>query len=117
MDYTTAGGAKQVYGPPCSLLGKNHAETIRTGQNKDAVFVKNSVLINCKQQYVFVLPKELNQYMPPLSGLAGFGGFFSGISATRLSVVSTMEATEAAFSRALRQTLVGSTMPKSIMSP
>ena len=58
-----------------------------------------------------------DQYMPPMSGEAGIGGFFSGMSATRLSVVRTMEATEAAFSMALRQTLVGSTMPSSIMSP
>ena len=57
-----------------------------------------------------------NQYI--MSGLgAGIGGFFSGMSATRLSVVRTIEATEAAFSRALRQTFVGSTMPSLIMSP
>ena len=35
--------------------------------------------------------------MPPMSGAAGMGGFFSGMSATRLSVVRTIEATEAAF--------------------
>ena len=34
-----------------------------------------------------------------------------------LSVVSTMAETEALFSMALRQTLVGSTMPMAIMSP
>ena len=61
---------------------------------------------------------RLDQYMPPMaSGAAGMGGFFSGMSATRLSVVRTMEATEAAFSSALRQTLVGSTMPRASMSP
>lgn len=59
----------------------------------------------------------LHQYMPPMSPPAGMAGSFSGMSATRLSVVRTMEATEAAFSMALRQTLVGSTMPSSIMSP
>ncbi len=66
-----------------------------------------------------VFPYRLlsDQYMPPMSGEAGIGGFFSGMSATRLSVVSTMEDTDAAFSIALRQTLVGSTMPSSIMSP
>ncbi len=57
------------------------------------------------------------QYMPPMSGAAGIGGFFSGMSATRLSVVRTIEATDAAFSSALRQTLVGSTMPSLIISP
>ena len=40
----------------------------------------------------------------------------SGLSATRDSVVSTMAATEAAFSRAERVTLAGSTMPAAIMS-
>ena len=32
------------------------------------------------------------QYMPPMSGDAGIGGFFSGMSATRDSVVRTMAA-------------------------
>ena len=57
------------------------------------------------------------QYMPPMSGAvgaAGAGG--SGLSVTRLSVVSSTPATEAAFSRAERVTLVGSTMPAEIMS-
>lgn len=59
-----------------------------------------------------------NQYIPPMSGAAGAAGAaFSGRSATRDSVVRTMEETDAAFSSALRQTLVGSTMPFSIMSP
>ena len=58
------------------------------------------------------------QYMPPMSPMpgaaAGAGG--SGLSATRDSVVSTMPDTLAAFSRALRVTLAGSTMPLAIMS-
>jgi len=41
----------------------------------------------------------------------------SGSSATRLSVVRTMDATLAAFSNAERVTLVGSTIPALIMSP
>ena len=40
----------------------------------------------------------------------------SGLSATRDSVVRTQEAMDAAFSRAVRVTLVGSTMPDGIMS-
>ena len=52
--------------------------------------------------------------MPPMPGsAAGTGaGFFSGMSATRDSVVSTVAATEAAFCSALRVTLVGSMMPR-----
>ena len=57
------------------------------------------------------------QYMPPMSGAAGAAGAFSGMSVTRLSVVRTMAETLALFSMALRQTLVGSTMPMAIMSP
>src|SRR5699024_7052816 len=56
------------------------------------------------------------QYMPPMSGAAGAGAGGSGLSATRDSVVSTMEATEAAFSRAERVTLAGSTIPAETMS-
>lgn len=55
--------------------------------------------------------------MPPMSGAAGAAaGAGSLISATRDSVVSTMEATEEAFCNAERVTLVGSTIPASIMS-
>ena len=59
-----------------------------------------------------------NQYMPPMSPMpgAGAGAGGSGLSATRDSVVSTMPLTEAAFSRAQRVTLAGSTMPEAIMS-
>lgn len=68
--------------------------------------------------YRFILfSGRADQYMPPMSppaGAAGAGG--SGRSATRLSVVSTISATEVAFSRAERVTLVGSTMPASIIS-
>ena len=52
-----------------------------------------------------------------MSGLAATGAGGSGMSATRLSVVRTMAATEEAFSKADLHTLVGSTMPISIMSP
>ena len=54
--------------------------------------------------------------MPPTSGVAGGGAGGSGLSATRDSVVRTMEATLAAFSRALRVTLAGSTIPEEIIS-
>jgi len=47
-------------------------------------------------------------------GVVAGGG--SGRSATRLSVVSTISATDAAFSRAERVTLVGSTIPAAIIS-
>ena len=54
--------------------------------------------------------------MPPMSGAAGAGVGGWGLSATRDSVVSTMPDTLAAFSRALRVTLAGSTIPLAIMS-
>ncbi len=54
-----------------------------------------------------------DQYMPPPAGAAGSG---AGISVTTLSVVSRVAATEAAFCKALRVTLVGSMMPLSIIS-
>ena len=55
--------------------------------------------------------------IPPMGGWAiPAAGFSSFWSATRLSVVRTMAATEAAFCRALRVTLVGSTMPLSSIS-
>lgn len=58
------------------------------------------------------------QYMPPpMSGAAGAAAGGVGMSATRLSVVSTMAATEAAFCNALLVTLVGSMMPFSSMEP
>ena len=49
-----------------------------------------------------------------IAGAAGAGGW--GLSATRDSVVSTMPDTLAEFSRALRVTLAGSTIPLAIMS-
>ncbi len=53
--------------------------------------------------------------MPP-PGIAGIFSF-SGMSATSASVTRTIIAMLAAFSRALRTTLVGSMMPFFIMSP
>ena len=59
----------------------------------------------------------IDQYIPPMSGAgAATGAGGSGLSATRDSVVSRVPAMEAAFSRAERVTLVGSTIPDSIMS-
>ena len=65
---------------------------------------------------------RLNQYIPPACAAAAAAAAFAAaassfLSATRLSVVSTIAATEAAFSSAERVTLVGSTMPASIISP
>lgn len=58
-----------------------------------------------------------HQYIPPISPpAAGAAGAGSLISATRLSVVKIVAATEEAFCRAERVTLVGSTMPASIIS-
>ena len=55
--------------------------------------------------------------MPPMSGMAGAAGAAgAGLSATRDSVVSRVAAMEAAFCRAERVTLVGSTIPAAIMS-
>ena len=59
---------------------------------------------------------RLDQYIPPMSGAAGAGAGGSGILTTIASVVRTVEATEAAFYSALRQTLVGSTIPAAIIS-
>ena len=58
-----------------------------------------------------------DQYMPPpMPPPAGAAGSGAGISVTTLSVVSRVAATEAAFCKALRVTLVGSMMPLSIIS-
>ena len=56
--------------------------------------------------------------MPPWAAAAAIAAsaLGSGLSATRDSVVSTQEAMDAAFSSAVRVTLVGSTMPDGIMS-
>lgn len=55
--------------------------------------------------------------MPPMSGMAGAAASALGASETMHSVVSIRLATEAAFCRAVRVTLVGSRIPISIMSP
>ena len=53
--------------------------------------------------------------IPPIPP-GGMSFFFSGMSATRLSVVSTIAATDAAFCSADLTTLVGSRIPAFIMS-
>ena len=56
--------------------------------------------------------------MPPISGAAGAaGGVGSFLSATRLSVVRVICATEAAFCRAERRTFLGSPTPKMSVWP
>ena len=63
-----------------------------------------------------------DQYMPPpmppwaAAAAIAASALGSGLSATRDSVVRTQEAMDAAFSSAVRVTLVGSTMPDGIMS-
>lgn len=61
-----------------------------------------------------------DQYMPPIPPPmpppAGAAGVSSGMLTTSASVVRTVAATDAAFWRAERATLVGSTMPFSTMS-
>ena len=67
--------------------------------------------------FCFVSRREGDQYMPsmPPAGIAG-AGVGSLMSVTRASVVSRVDATDAAFCRALLVTLVGSRMPCLIMS-
>ena len=57
--------------------------------------------------------------MPPMPLMSGIAGAESslGASDTMHSVVSISYATEAAFCKAVRVTLVGSKIPISIMSP
>ena len=62
------------------------------------------------RRFYYIMP------MPPMSGMAGAGAAGAGLSATRDSVVSRVAAMEAAFCRAERVTLVGSTIPAVIMS-
>ena len=67
----------------------------------------------CKRQTPGTLyDRKISVHSTHVGG--GAGG--SGMLTTIASVVRTVEATEAAFSRALRQTFVGSTMPAAIMS-
>ena len=53
--------------------------------------------------------------MPPIAGAAVAAPSGAGLSATRVSVVRTIAAMLAAFCRAERVTLAGSTIPASIM--
>ena len=55
--------------------------------------------------------------IPPPMPIGGIAGLSSGMSAIMHSVVRIKLATEAAFCRAVRVTLVGSRTPISIMSP
>ena len=61
-----------------------------------------------------ISPEGVSYIMPP-AGIAGAAGAGSGMSTIPHSVVRNMPATEAAFSRATRETLVGSITPASNM--
>ena len=91
------------------------AAAIHRPQKKDGS-VSGTILYHFYGQdaYCCIMP---NHYiMPPIppAGIAGAGSF-SGISAMAHSVVRNIPATEAAFSRATRDTLVGSMTPASYM--
>lgn len=60
--------------------------------------------------------KHENQYIPPICGAAAGAGVSSLMSETTASVVNTVAAMLAAFCKALRVTLVGSTIPTSTIS-
>lgn len=85
-------------------------------------FFERSALLKCFEKCKGKSPLG-NQYMPPpmpaaaaAAAAAAASPLGSGLSATTLSVVSTIEETDAAFSSAERVTLAGSTMPTSNMS-
>ena len=62
------------------------------------------------------LRKQIAALLPLVFAAGAAGAAFSGRSATRDSVVSTIAETEAAFSRAERVTLAGSMIPAATMS-
>ena len=85
-------------------------------------FFERSALLKCFEKCKGKSPLG-NQYMPPpmpaaaaAAAAAAASPLGSGLSATTLSVVSTIEETDAAFSSAERVTLAGSTMPTSNIS-
>ena len=78
--------------------------------NRDIAFTMHLFFILYYLSAVF-------QYIPPIDGsTAGAADAGSLMSATSDSVVSTIDATDAAFWSAERVTFVGSTIPLSIMS-
>ena len=86
----------------------------RPHKKRMAPFPEPSFIYYGQDAYCCIMP---NYYiMPPIppAGIAGAGSF-SGISAMAHSVVRNIPATEAAFSRATRDTLVGSMTPASYM--
>lgn len=75
-----------------------------------AVLLRPGTAIGARPERVRLPQKSMSGAPPPALS------FFSGMSATSDSVVSTMAATLAAFCRAERVTLAGSTMPLANMS-
>ena len=91
-----------------------YAAAIHRPQKKDGS-VSGTILYLLRPRCLLL--HHVNYYiMPPIppAGIAGAGSF-SGISAMAHSVVRNIPATEAAFSRATRDTLVGSMTPASYM--
>ena len=90
---------------------KRHSGCFFGGCRTEAALLLQIILKQCR---------TVNQYIPPACAAAAAAAFAAAassfLSATRLSVVRTIAATDAAFSRAERVTLVGSTMPASIIS-
>lgn len=77
---------------------------------------KRGVSVMIRLMIIVVLIKDSdNLYimppMPPMLGIAAGAGFSSFLSAITHSVVRNIPATEAAFSKATRATLVGSMTP------
>ncbi len=88
---------------------------------KRNLYIRNLVITTKKDCFAFgktvFFTINLNQYIPiPPPGAPIGAGFSSGISVTRLSVVSTVAATDAAFCNALLVTLAGSTIPAANIS-
>ena len=131
----TAAGGHIFHLPPGAMIcqryhilrKKNHPAAVihRTHKKKDGS-VSGTILYHGQDAFCCIvaifasclLPHHALYYyiMPPIppAGIAGAGSF-SGISAMAHSVVRNIPATEAAFSRATRDTLVGSMTPASYM--
>gem|GEM_PF-4266977 len=80
--------------------------------HKRAVLDVITLVITSVTECYYIMPP-----IPPMPGAPpGIGASGSGLSVTRVSVVSTIAAMDAAFWSAERVTFAGSTMPAPIMS-